>query len=94
MHHLKTLGLPVGTAPYGWRAPITSNRMVPLADKSPLIEDPLEQHIMSVARDIRAEGHSLRGIAETLNAAGHKTRRGTAWRFQYVARMLLKEEAA
>lgn len=87
MQHLKSLGMPVGTAPYGWRTQ-GSNRAVPLAHKQPLMADPEEQAILEQVRALRAEGRSLREIAEWLNAAGHKTRRGTPWRFQYVARIL------
>ena len=87
MNHLKSLGMPVGTAPYGWRAQ-GSNRAVPLSQKQPLVEDVQEQITLLEARKLRAEGMSLRQIAEFLNAADRKTRRGTPWRFQYVARIL------
>lgn len=87
MGHLKSLGMPVGTAPYGWRSQ-GSNRALPLAQKQRLVEDVQEQITLQEARRLRADGMSLRQITEHLNAAGRKTRRGTPWRFQYVARML------
>jgi site-specific DNA recombinase len=87
MGHLKTLSMPVGPAPYGWRAQ-KSNRHVPLSDKLPLVEDPAEQAVLRQARALRDEGMSLREIATWLNAAGHETRKGTPWRFQYVARLV------
>lgn len=87
MRHLKGLGMPVGTAPYGWRSQ-RSNRMVPLGEKLPLVQDMGEQGLMTQARTLREQGLSLREIADQFNAEGHKTRRGTEWRFQYVARIL------
>lgn len=43
-----------------------------------------EQEVLSLMMRERAEGRSLRAIADTLNARGHVTRRGTQWRFEYV----------
>ncbi len=37
---------------------------------------------------LRAEGLSLRAIADRLNADGHTTRRGAAWNPMQVARVL------
>jgi site-specific DNA recombinase len=90
MEHLKKLGMPVGTAPYGWRSQ-GSNRMLPLGEKRPLVPHVGEQAIIAEARALRASGLSLREIADCLNTEGHKTRRGTEWRFQYVARILQDE---
>jgi site-specific DNA recombinase len=87
MSHLKTLGMPVGPPPYGWRTQ-GSNRLLPLSDKLPLIEDPAEQAILQQVKGMRAAGLSLRDIADLLNEQGHQTRKQTPWRFQYVARML------
>ena len=86
MGHLKSLGMPVGPAPYGWRAQ-GCNRHVPLGSKQPLVEDAVEQAVLRQVQGLRAGGMSLRDITEWLNEAGHTTRRGTAWRFQYVARL-------
>jgi hypothetical protein len=35
--------------------------------------------------ELRSAGYSLRQIAAELNRQGFTTRRGTSWRFQYVA---------
>jgi len=35
--------------------------------------------------ELRRAGYTLRAIAAELNRQGYKTRRGTAWRHQYVA---------
>jgi site-specific DNA recombinase len=87
MGHLKNLGMPVGPAPYGYRIQ-RSNRLVPLSEKLPLVEDSAEQAILNQVRGLRASGSSLREIAAWLNKQGYQTRKNTPWRFQYVARML------
>ena len=47
--------------------------------------------ILRRIRELKAAGHTLREIAAELNRQGYRTRRGTAWRFQYVADALRKE---
>ena len=85
--HLKKLGMPVGNVPYGHQKR-GSNRGVPLALKQPLAPNEAEQKIVALALELRREGLGMRDIAEMLNAEGYRTRRGTKWRFQYVARMV------
>jgi DNA invertase Pin-like site-specific DNA recombinase len=69
----------VGTIPFGYR----------LAEDGVHLEaDEDEQALVAQLRALRAQGRSLRQIADALNAAGWTTRRGTAWRFEYVARVL------
>jgi hypothetical protein len=46
---------------------------------------PLE---LSEIRRLRNEGRSMRGIATTLNTRGYRTRRGSEWRLESVARIL------
>ena len=43
---------------------------------------------LSRIRELNASGRTTREIAEELNRQGFTTRRGTAWRFQYVAEAL------
>jgi Recombinase len=43
---------------------------------------------MSRIRRLNVKGLTTRQIAADLNRHGLRTRRGTAWRFQYVAHML------
>jgi hypothetical protein len=43
---------------------------------------------------MKAEGLSLRAIAERLNAEGHTTRRGKPWNPVQVTRVLERAEAA
>ena len=44
-----------------------------------------EQTVLSVLGELRRAGYSQRAIAAELNRQGFTTRRGTAWRHQYVA---------
>lgn len=75
MGHMKAQGRRVGTLPYGYK----------LADDgTALLSEPSEQEVLSITKTLKAEGLTLREIAEKLNAQGYRTRRGTAWRFQYV----------
>jgi site-specific DNA recombinase len=79
MHHKRANGERVGTVPFGYRT---------AADGCHLEADSAEQGILSRIRELKAAGHSTRRIADELNRQGFTTRRGTAWRFQYVAEAL------
>jgi site-specific DNA recombinase len=79
MHHKRANGERVGTVPFGYS-------MAP--DGLHLEADPAEQGILSRIRELKAAGHTTRQIAGELNRHGFTTRRGTAWRFQYVAEAL------
>jgi site-specific DNA recombinase len=79
MHHKRANGERVGTVPFGYRA---------AADGLHLEADPAEQGILSRIRELKAAGRTTRQIADELNRQGFTTRRGTAWRFQYVAEAL------
>lgn len=50
--------------------------------------DPTEQAALAEIERLRRQGHSLRGIAATLNSRGHRTRRGTEWRLESVNRIV------
>lgn len=58
------------------------------ADLRHLEPDPTEQAALAEIRNLRRRGHTLRGIAVTLNSRGHRTRRGTEWRLESVARVI------
>lgn len=75
----KAQGERVGTIPFGYRL---------AADGIHLVPDEDEQALIAQIRALKAGGQSTRQIAEALNALGRTTRKGTAWRFQYVARVL------
>ena len=79
MHHKRANGERVGTVPFGYRM---------AADALHLEADPAEQGILSRIRELKTAGHTTRQIADELNRQGFTTRRGTAWRFQYVAEAL------
>jgi site-specific DNA recombinase len=79
MRHKRAKGERVGTLPFGARL---------AADGVQLEADEVEQELLSQMRAWKAEGRTTRQIAADLNRAGRTTRRGTAWRFQYVSRAL------
>ena len=79
MHHKRANGERVGTVPFGYGM---------AADGLHLEADPAEQDILSRIRELKAAGYTTRRIADELNRQGFTTRRGTAWRFQYVAEAL------
>jgi DNA invertase Pin-like site-specific DNA recombinase len=75
----KRNGERVGNIRYGLR----------LADDGVHVEeDREEQAVLSEIRQLRGEGTPLRGIAVALNHLEYRTRRGTAWRLESVARVL------
>jgi DNA invertase Pin-like site-specific DNA recombinase len=79
MHHKRANGERVGTVPFGYRM---------AADGLHLETDSAEQGILSHIRELKGTGYTTRMIADELNRQGYTTRRGTAWRFQYVAAAL------
>jgi site-specific DNA recombinase len=85
LQHKKAAGQRVGTVPYGFRL---------ASDGRSLETEPSEQSLLETMRLERAGGRTTRQIAAALNAAGHRTRRGTDWRFQYVAAALAKSAPA
>ncbi len=79
MSHKRANGERVGTIPFGFQLS---------ADAVHLEENPAEQTVLTRARELRASGQPFRRIAHELNQSGFATRRGTPWRFQYVADVL------
>jgi len=69
----------VGNIEFGYR-------MSP--DRRHLEPDPAEQAALAEIRNLRRQGHTLCGIAVTLNGRGFRTRRGTEWRLESVARVV------
>jgi len=78
MSHKKANGERVGTIPFGFR----------MGEDGLLAEDAAEQGVLARMRELKAAGRTVREIADELNRQGYTTRRGTAWRFQYVAAAL------
>jgi DNA invertase Pin-like site-specific DNA recombinase len=79
MRHKRSPGERVGNIAFGSRL---------AADGEHLEHDPVEQKALAEIRRLRAEGTTLRGIAAALNHKALRTRRGTPWRLQSVARVL------
>ncbi len=80
LQNLKAQGMPAGPAPYGWRS---------VGKKLPMIEEEAEQSsLLARIKSLRASGLSLPAISSTLTSEGRRTRRGTEWRYQYVAGVL------
>ncbi|MCP4127369.1 MAG: recombinase family protein [Gammaproteobacteria bacterium] len=77
--HKRAKGQRIGTVPYGYRLE---------NDRITLAEDPAEQAILQDIRALRAEGFTLKAIAEQLNNDGLLTRKGGQWRTQYVHNLL------
>jgi DNA invertase Pin-like site-specific DNA recombinase len=72
-----------GHAPYGW-------------DFGPgvrLVENPAEQRIVVWMRRLRADGKSLREIADLLNDQGVQPKRAKRWSHSSVLRILARQAA-
>lgn len=78
MRHKKAKSEWVGNASYGFRLAQDQKHVEP---------DAAEQAILRKILNARRCGKSLRVIADNLNRRGFKTRSGSPWRFEYVARV-------
>jgi DNA invertase Pin-like site-specific DNA recombinase len=78
MSHKRTNGERVGNIQFGYRLGADGKHVEP---------DAAEQTVLNEIRQMRQSGKSLRGIAAALNHGGRRTRRGTAWRLEHVARI-------
>ena len=79
MRHKKANGQRVGTVAFGFQLAEDGRTLEPNAT---------EQRTLGVLRECRAAGFTLRQIASELNRQGYRTRRGSDWRHEYVARLL------
>jgi site-specific DNA recombinase len=79
LRHKRNQGQRVGNIAFGSRL---------AADGEHLEPDPVEQKALAEIRRLRAAGTTLRGIAAALNHRALRTRRGTPWRLESVARVL------
>jgi site-specific DNA recombinase len=50
--------------------------------------DTVEQAVLREIGRLHKRGYTLRGIAATLNGRALRTRRGTAWRHEHIARII------
>jgi len=85
MNHKRTNGERVGNIRFGYRLG---------ADGKHLEPDPAEQAVLNEIRHLRQGGHTLRGIAAALNHRTFRTRRGSAWRLESVARIVKQGSGA
>ena len=79
LRHKRTNGERVGNIQFGYRL---------CADRRHVEPDPGEQAVLTEIQNLRQNGHTLRGIAAKLNHRALRTRRGSAWRLEHVARIL------
>jgi len=79
MRHKRANSERVGTVPFGYRL---------AQDGLHLEAEPGEQALVDQVRAMKAAGCTFRSITAELNRQGFTTRRGTAWRFQYVAQVV------
>ena len=79
MNHKRTNGERVGNIRFGYRLGVDYKHIEP---------DPAEQVVLREIRQLRQSGQSMRRIATALNKRALRTRRGSAWRLEHVARIL------
>jgi site-specific DNA recombinase len=79
LRHKRTNGERVGNIQFGYRL---------CADRRHVEPDPGEQAVLTEIQNLRQSGQTLRGIATALNHRALRTRRGSAWRLEHVARIL------
>jgi DNA invertase Pin-like site-specific DNA recombinase len=79
LRHKRTNGERVGNIQFGYRL---------CADRRHVEPDPGEQAVLTEIQKLRQGGQTLRGIAAALNHRALRTRRGSAWRLEHVARIL------
>ena len=80
--HKRTKGERVGNIRFGYRL---------CADGKHVEPDGREQEVIVVISNLRRNGTSLRRIAIELNDRGLRTRKGSSWRLESVARVLAAE---
>ena len=85
LRHKRSQGQRVGNIAFGFR-------LAP--DGEHLEQNPTEQAALEEIRKLRSQGHSMRRIAAALNHRRYRTRRGTPWRLESVARVLKTERRA
>jgi len=93
LQHKKSKNERVGSLPYGFTGGKNvrdeAGRTIMAAILKP---DPTEQIQLEHMKRLRAADHSYEQIAAWLTENGYKTRRGSAWRHQYVRNILLANE--
>jgi site-specific DNA recombinase len=85
LSHKRGKGERVGNLAFGFRLANDGQHLEP---------DPGEQQALAEIRRLRSDGIPLRGIATVMNHRAYRTRRGTAWRLESVARVLKQHQPA
>ena len=85
LSHKRSNGERVGNIQFGYRL---------CADGKHIEPDPAEQAVLDDIRQLRRSGQTMRGIAAALNQRALRTRRGSAWRLEHVARIIKQGVAA
>lgn len=81
LRHKRSCGERVGNINYGFRLAADAKHVEP---------DPEEQAVLVTIDELRTRHRSLREIAAALNDKGWRTRRGSAWRHEYVKALISK----
>ena len=79
LQHKRSKGERVGNIQFGYR-------LAP--DGKHLEVDPSEDAILTEIWELRKHGGTLRGIAASLNGRTWRTRRGSTWRHEHIARII------
>jgi DNA invertase Pin-like site-specific DNA recombinase len=79
LRHKRTSGERVGNIRFGFRLSPDGKHVEP---------DPGEQGVLTEIGHLRQSGQTMRGIAAALNRKALRTRRGSAWRLEHVARII------
>ena len=79
LRHKRAQGQRVGNIEFGFRLASDGRKLEP---------DAVEQAALAEISNLRAQGQPLRRIATILNSQGRRTRRGTEWRLESVARTI------
>src|SRR5579863_4455362 len=85
LSHKRSNGERVGNIQFGYRL---------CADGKHVEPDAAEQAVLNEIRRLRQSGQTLRGIAAALNHRALRTRRGSAWRLEHVARIIKQGRAS
>ena len=81
LRHKRNCGERVGNIHYGFRLGADCKHVEP---------NPEEQAVLTIIRELRGRHRSLREVASALNDRGYRTRRGSAWRHEYVKSLIAK----
>jgi DNA invertase Pin-like site-specific DNA recombinase len=81
LRHKRANGERVGNVHYGYQLSADGRHVEP---------EPGEQAVLLAIGELRGRHRSLREIAVALNERGWRTRRGSAWRHEYVQNVISK----